>query len=166
MTDTSHDHGMGSDEPTTHSGRHTRRLAIVGVLAIVLVAGAVLVGVKSTGARSGATTSTNATVTCTFVERPVEGQPPPMYFPGDAVNMTVTPNSALTGVKLTLNIKGGTANLPMSDPDSIRTTTTPLGAANSVAITTSSNLRENFDYWVSWTVGGTGYESVHGTACS
>ena len=138
----------------------------MGALALVLVAGAVLVGVKSTGARSGATTSTNVTVTCAFVERPVVGEPTPMYFPGDAVNMTVTPNSALNDVVLTLNIKGGTANRPMSDPDSIRTTTTSLGAANSVAITTSSNLRENFDYWVSWTADGTAYESVHGTACS
>ena len=166
MTDTSHDHGMGADEPTTHSGRHTRRLAIVGVLAIMLVAGAVLVGVKSTGARSGALSSTDATVTCAFVERPVEGQPPPMRFPYDAVNMAVTPNSALNGVVLTLNVRGGTANLSISDPDSIRTTTTSLGAANSVAITTSSNLKENFDYWVSWTVGGTAYESAHGTACN
>ena len=166
MTDTSHDHGMGADESTTHSGRHTRRLAIVGVLALVLVAGAVLVGVKSTGARSGATTSTNVTVTCAFVERPVVGEPTPMYFPGDAVNMTVTPNSALNDVVLTLNIKGGDPAAGEYDPDYVSTTSINLGAANSVAITKGSNLRENFDYWVSWTVSGVAYETAHGTACS
>ena len=60
MADTSHDRGMGADEPPARSARHTRRLAIVGALALVLVAGAVLVGVKTTGARSG-TVSTGAT---------------------------------------------------------------------------------------------------------
>ena len=166
MTAAPHDNGMGSDEPPARSARHTRRLAIVGALALVLVAGAVLVGVKTTGARSGALSSTNATVTCAFVERPVEGQPPPMYFPGDAVNLRVTPNSALNGVMLTLNIKGGDPAAGEYDPDYVSTTSINLGAANSVAITKGSNLRENFDYWVSWTNAGVAYETAHGTACS
>jgi len=41
----------------TRSSRRTRRLTIIGALALVLVAGAVLVGVKTTGARSGADVS-------------------------------------------------------------------------------------------------------------
>ena len=60
MTDTAPDTGMGPEPPATaaSSTRRTRRLAIVGALALVLVAGAVLVGVKTTGARSGSLTST------------------------------------------------------------------------------------------------------------
>ena len=60
MTDTAPDTGMGPEAPATavSSTRRTRRLAIVGALALVLVAGAVLVGVKTTGARSGSLTST------------------------------------------------------------------------------------------------------------
>jgi len=167
MTDTPNSTGMGTDEPTgNRSTRRTRRLAIVGALALVLVAGAVLVGVKTTGARSGALSSTNATVTCAFVERPVQGQPPPMYFAYDPVNLTVTPNAALNGVVLTLNLRWGTANLPISDPDRLTTTTTSLGAANSVAITKQATYRDNFNYWVSWTTAGVAYESAHGTACS
>ena len=56
MADTSSDTGMGPDVPTTtaRSTRRTRRMAIIGALALVIVAGAVLVGVKTTGARSGA----------------------------------------------------------------------------------------------------------------
>ena len=72
MADTPPDTGMGPDIPTTasRSTRRTRRLAIIGALALVLVAGAVLVGVKSTGARSG-TLNTNgmtlvdSTMSCT-----------------------------------------------------------------------------------------------------
>lgn len=47
--------GMGPDAPATatRSSRRSRRLAIVGALALVLVAGAVFVGVKTTGARGG-----------------------------------------------------------------------------------------------------------------
>ena len=166
MADTSHDRGMGADEPPARSARHTRRLAIVGALALVLVAGAVLVGVKTTGSRSGALTSSSATVTCAFVEQAVEGQPPPMHFPYDAVNLKVTQQSSLTGVVLTLNVRGGTANLSISDPDSIRTTTTSLGAAGSAAIAKSATYLENFSYWVSWTNAGVAYETAHGTACS
>ncbi|MEI6372800.1 MAG: hypothetical protein WCP26_03370 [Actinomycetes bacterium] len=40
--------------PSTRSKRRTRRLSIIGALALILIAGAVLVGIKSTGARSGA----------------------------------------------------------------------------------------------------------------
>ena len=56
MTATPPSTGMEADTPatTTRSTRRTRRLAIIGALALVLVAGAVLVGVKTTGARSGA----------------------------------------------------------------------------------------------------------------
>ena len=56
MTEPSPDSGMGPDLPatTTRSTRRTRSVAIIGALALVLVAGAVLVGVKTTGARSGA----------------------------------------------------------------------------------------------------------------
>jgi len=56
---------MGSDLPvtTTRSIRRTRRVAIIGALALVLVAGAVLVGVKTTGARSGALSSSPTRVT-------------------------------------------------------------------------------------------------------
>ena len=62
MTATPPDTGMGPETPsvTTRSIRRTRRLTIVGVLALVLVAGAVLVGVTTTGARSGSL-STEAT---------------------------------------------------------------------------------------------------------
>ena len=47
--------GMGPDAPATatRSSRRSRRLAIVGALALVIVAGAVFVGVKTTGARGG-----------------------------------------------------------------------------------------------------------------
>jgi len=68
MTETPPDTGMGAEAPatTTRSTRRTRRLAIIGALALVLIAGAVLVGTKVTGSRSG-TVSTGAygTVTCT-----------------------------------------------------------------------------------------------------
>ncbi|MCX6460627.1 MAG: hypothetical protein NTZ03_09995 [Actinobacteria bacterium] len=79
MTETSSDNDMGPDTPASpaRSTRRTRRLAIIGALALVLVAGAVLVGVKTTGARSGAlvnkivcsprATSTN-TVTLTWTD--------------------------------------------------------------------------------------------------
>ncbi len=64
MADAPADTGTGPDVPaattTTRSTRRTRRLAIIGALALVLVASAVLVGVKTTGARSG-TVSTGAT---------------------------------------------------------------------------------------------------------
>lgn len=55
MTATSPDNDMGPDTPSSsaRSTRRTRRLAIIGALALVIVAGAVLVGVKTTGARSG-----------------------------------------------------------------------------------------------------------------
>ncbi|MEI6372562.1 MAG: hypothetical protein WCP26_02160 [Actinomycetes bacterium] len=168
MTDSSDDRGMGTDEPATanRSTRRTRRLAIVGALALVLVAGAVLVGVKTTGARSGALSSTNATVTCAFVERPVQGEPPPFRQKYDRVNLTVIPNAALNGVVLTLHLRWGTANLPIGDPDRLTTTTDNLGAANSVAITYADSYDDNFNYWVSWTTAGVAYESAHGTACS
>ena len=120
----------------------------MGALALVLVAGAVLVGVKSTGARSGATTSTNATVTCTSAD------PPPIYF--DSVTLTVTPTATLNGVVLTLALQGGTNS---------SVTFQSLGAANSVAITSSATYQQNFSYWVSWTAGGTAYETKHFTAC-
>jgi len=60
MTATPPDTGMGPATPavSTRSTRRTRRLAIVGALALVLVAGAVLVGVTTTGARSGLLSST------------------------------------------------------------------------------------------------------------
>ena len=68
MTATPPDTGMGPETPasTTRSTRSTRRLAIIGALAIALVAGAALVGVRTTGARSGAsytgaTCATNGT---------------------------------------------------------------------------------------------------------
>jgi len=65
MTEPSPDTGMGSDLPvtTTRSIRRTRRVAIIGALALVLVAGAVLVGVKTTGARSGALLTSATRVT-------------------------------------------------------------------------------------------------------
>ena len=62
-----------TETPTaTRSTRRTRRLVIVGAVALVLVAGAVVVGVTTTGSRSG-TVSTVATkddsvvLTCTRV---------------------------------------------------------------------------------------------------
>ena len=70
MTATPPDNGMGPETPsgTTRSTRRTRRLTIVGVLALVLVAGAVLVGVTTTGARSGklstVATKVNTGLTC------------------------------------------------------------------------------------------------------
>jgi hypothetical protein len=70
MTATPPDTGMGPETPfvTTRSIRRTRRLTIVGALALVLVAGAVLVGVTTTGARSGSLSSTatkvNTSLTC------------------------------------------------------------------------------------------------------
>ncbi len=58
MSATPPDNDMGPDAPTTstRSHRRTRNLTIIGALALVLVAGAVLVGVRTTGARSGALT--------------------------------------------------------------------------------------------------------------
>ena len=55
MSATPPDSDMGPDAPTTstRSHRRTRNLTIIGALALVLVAGAVLVGVRTTGARSG-----------------------------------------------------------------------------------------------------------------
>jgi len=66
MTDTSNGTGMGPQTPatTTRSSRRTRRIAIISTLALVLVAGAVLVGVKTTGARSGALTASTIGVKC------------------------------------------------------------------------------------------------------
>lgn len=68
MTVTPPSTGMGPEVPatTTRSTRRTRRLTIIGALALALVAGAVLVGVGTTGARSGAsytgaTCATNGT---------------------------------------------------------------------------------------------------------
>ena len=77
MTATPNDTGMGPEAPatTTRSSRRTRRLAIVGALALVLVAGAVLVGVKTTGARSGATQSAIG-VKCVTSGITVNGQYP------------------------------------------------------------------------------------------
>jgi len=69
MTDTPLDTGMGPDVPatTTRSTRRTRRLAIIGALALVLIAGTVLVGAQVTGSRSGATSSGSyGTVVCTL----------------------------------------------------------------------------------------------------
>jgi len=45
---------MGSDQPetATRSNRRRQRVTIVGVLALIVIAGTVLVGVKSNGARS------------------------------------------------------------------------------------------------------------------
>lgn len=44
-----------TSEPTaSRSSRRNRRMVIIGALALVLVAGVVLVGVQTTGARSGA----------------------------------------------------------------------------------------------------------------
>ena len=62
MTATPPETGMGPEAPmaTARSARRTRRLAIIGALALVLVAGAVLVGVTATGPRSG-TLATQAT---------------------------------------------------------------------------------------------------------
>ena len=68
MTDTPPDTGMGPETPVTtaRSTRRTRRLAIIGVLALVLIAGAVFVGAQVTGSRSGATTTGDyGTVACT-----------------------------------------------------------------------------------------------------
>lgn len=55
MSETPPDTGMGPDEPAAspRSARRNRRLAVVGALALVLVAGAVLVGVTTSGSRSG-----------------------------------------------------------------------------------------------------------------
>ena len=47
----------------SRTSRRTRRMAIVGVLALVLVAGLLLVGAKANGARSGALTE-NINLTC------------------------------------------------------------------------------------------------------
>ncbi len=54
MADTQPGTGMGPETPATTT-RRTRRLALIGALALVLVAGAVLIGVSTSGARSGAT---------------------------------------------------------------------------------------------------------------
>ncbi|MCX6459146.1 MAG: hypothetical protein NTZ03_02435 [Actinobacteria bacterium] len=64
MSATPHDNDMGPDAPitSTRSHRRTRNLTIIGALALVLVAGAVLVGVRTTGARSGALCSTACAV--------------------------------------------------------------------------------------------------------
>ena len=68
MADTSSDAGMGPDVPatTTRSTRRTRRLAIIGAVALVVVAGAVLGGAQVTGSRSGTTVpDLVGTVSCT-----------------------------------------------------------------------------------------------------
>ena len=70
MSETPPDTGMGPDEPAAspRSARRNRRLAIVGALALVLVAGAVLVGVTTSGSRSGTLAATatrvNASMSC------------------------------------------------------------------------------------------------------
>jgi len=55
MTDTLNESGLGPETPASarRSTRRTRRVAIIGALALVLVAGAVLVGVTTSGARGG-----------------------------------------------------------------------------------------------------------------
>ncbi|CAB4962803.1 unannotated protein [freshwater metagenome] len=50
LTDT----GVSHEQTASRASRRTRRMVIVGALAIVLVAGLVLVGAKTNGARSGA----------------------------------------------------------------------------------------------------------------
>ena len=64
--DTDPDTGMGSDVPpdSTRVTPRARRMAIIGVIALVLVAGAVVVGVRTTGARSGALTT--AALVCSY----------------------------------------------------------------------------------------------------
>lgn len=76
MTQTPHGSGIGPETPatttrSTRRTRRTRRLAIIGALALVLVAGAVLAGMKMTGARSGTITSSateiNIAVKCSYI---------------------------------------------------------------------------------------------------
>jgi len=59
MTATPPGTGMGPENPvtSTRSAKRTRRMIVVGALALVLVAGAVLVGVRTAGTRSGALSS-------------------------------------------------------------------------------------------------------------
>ncbi len=67
MAETPPDTSMGPETPATtaRSSRRTRRVAIIGALALVLVAGAVLVGAQVTGSRAGATTTdVIGTVSC------------------------------------------------------------------------------------------------------
>ena len=93
MTAIPNDTGMGPEAPATatRSIRRTRRLAIVGALALVLVAGAVLVGVKTTGARSGATATQSAIgVKCVTSGKPVNGQYPiTVTFTTDGTSHTI-----------------------------------------------------------------------------
>ena len=70
MSETPPDTGVGPDEPaaTPRSARRNRRLAIVGALALVLGSGTVLLGITTSGSRSGtlatAATRVNASMSC------------------------------------------------------------------------------------------------------
>ena len=92
MTDAPNDTGMGSDVPatTTRSTRRTRRLTVIGALALVLVAGAVLVGAKASGARSGATVTQYAIgVKCVTPGLTNGVYPITVTFTGDSTKHTV-----------------------------------------------------------------------------
>ena len=91
MTDAPNDTGMGSDVPatTTRSTRRTRRLTVIGALALVLVAGAVLMGAKASGARSGAYTQVLIGVKCVTPGLTNGVYPITVTFTGDGTKHTV-----------------------------------------------------------------------------
>ena len=91
MTDAPNDTGMVSDVPatTTPSTRRTRRLTVIGALALVLVAGAVLVGAKASGARSGSLTQVPIGVKCVTPGLTNGVFPITVTFPSDGTKHTV-----------------------------------------------------------------------------